>query len=386
MNLHEYQAKALLREYGVPTPKGDVLFEAHQASSIALDVGSGPWVVKAQVHSGGRGKAGGVLVANTIEDCTAAAQKLIGSTLRTHQSGSQALPIHSVLIEEVLDRQEELYLSLLVDRSSESVVVIASASGGMDIEEIAHTAPEKILRTRIDPVAGIQPFHARVLASGLGLDAAQAKQLLRILTQLYSLLLEKDLSQVEINPLAICPELGLVAMDAKINVDDNALFAHADLEHLRDSTQEDQAETLARQFDLSYVTLEGNIGCMVNGAGLAMATLDVIKLFGGEPANFLDVGGGTTAEKVAQAFKLILSDQKVKALLVNIFGGIVRCDLIAEGIISAVRDVGVTIPVIVRLEGTNAEQGRSIIEASDLKVITALDLNDAAKKAVEAAR
>ena len=256
----------------------------------------------------------------------------------------------------------------------------------MDIEEIAQTDPEKILTVRVDAVAGIQPFHARLLASGLGLDADQAKQLFKILTQLYSLLLEKDLSQVEINPLAICPKLGLVAMDAKINVDDNALFAHSDLEQMRDSTQEDQAETLARQFDLSYVTLDGNIGCMVNGAGLAMATLDVIKLFGGEPANFLDVGGGTTAEKVAQAFKLILSDQKVKALLVNIFGGIVRCDLIAEGIISAVRDVGITIPVIVRLEGTNAEQGRRIIEASDLKVITALDLNDAAKKAVEAAK
>ena len=386
MNLHEYQAKGLLREYGVPTPKGDVLFDANQASSIALGVGSGPWVIKAQVHSGGRGKAGGVLVASSIEDCRTAAQKLIGSTLRTHQSGSHALPIHSVLIEEVLDRQEELYLSLLVDRSSESVVVIASASGGMDIEEVAQTAPEKILRTRIDPAAGIQPFHARLLASGLGLDATLSKQLFTILSNLYLLLLEKDLSQIEINPLAICPELGLIAMDAKVNVDDNALFAHAELENLRDSTQEDQAETLARQFDLSYVTLDGNIGCMVNGAGLAMATLDVIKLFGGEPANFLDVGGGTTAEKVAQAFKLILSDKKVKALLVNIFGGIVRCDLIAEGIISAVRDVGVTIPVIVRLEGTNAEQGRSIIETSGLKVITALDLNDAAKKAVEAAR
>lgn len=386
MNLHEYQAKALLKEYGVPTPKGQVLFDANQASSAALGVGSGPWVIKAQVHSGGRGKAGGVLVVKTTEDCTATAKKLIGSTLRTHQSGTHALPIHSLLIEEVLDRHAELYLSLLVDRSSESVVVIASASGGMDIEEIAQTDPEKILTVRVDAVAGIQPFHARLLASGLGLDADQAKQLFKILTQLYSLLLEKDLSQVEINPLAICPKLGLVAMDAKINVDDNALFAHSDLEQMRDSTQEDQAETLARQFDLSYVTLDGNIGCMVNGAGLAMATLDVIKLFGGEPANFLDVGGGTTAEKVAQAFKLILSDQKVKALLVNIFGGIVRCDLIAEGIISAVRDVGITIPVIVRLEGTNAEQGRRIIEASDLKVITALDLNDAAKKAVEAAK
>jgi len=386
MNLHEYQSKELFSEYGIPTPKGKVAFSCAEAAQIAKSISGDKWVVKAQVHSGGRGKAGGVVVAPSIAEVEKATNHLIGSTLVTIQSGPQGLPVESVLIEETLEQATELYLSALVDRTSERVLFIASEAGGMDIEEIAIHSPDKILSCKVDPILGLQPFQIRDIGFGLGLHSSQISSLTKIMSGMYLLLIDKDLTQIEINPLVVNKRGELIALDGKINVDDNALFAHPEIQAKRDVGQEDSAETAAREYDLSYVTLDGNIGCMVNGAGLAMATLDVIKLYGGKPANFLDVGGGTTAEKVAQAFKLILSDHKVTALLVNIFGGIVRCDLIAEGIISAVKEVGISIPVVVRLEGTNSAEGLSLIQASGLAIISASDLDDAARKAVEAAK
>ena len=386
MNLHEYQSKELFSEYGIPTPKGKVAFSCAEAAQIAKSISGDKWVVKAQVHSGGRGKAGGVVVAPSIAEVEKATNHLIGSTLFTIQSGPQGLPVESVLIEETLEQSTELYLSALVDRTSERVLFIASEAGGMDIEEIAIHSPDKILSCKVDPILGLQPFQIRDIGFGLGLHSSQIASLTKIMTGMYLLLIDKDLTQIEINPLVVNKQGELIALDGKINVDDNALFAHPEMQAKRDVGQEDPAETAAREYDLSYVTLDGNIGCMVNGAGLAMATLDVIKLYGGKPANFLDVGGGTTAEKVAQAFKLILSDHKVTALLVNIFGGIVRCDLSAEGIISAVKEVGISIPVVVRLEGTNSAEGLSLIQASGLAIISASDLDDAARKAVEAAK
>ena len=386
MNLHEYQSKELFSEYGIPTPKGKVAFSCAEAAQIAKSISGDKWVVKAQVHSGGRGKAGGVVVAPSIAEVEKATNHLIGSTLFTIQSGPQGLPVESVLIEETLEQSTELYLSALVDRTSERVLFIASEAGGMDLEEIAIHSPDKILSCKVDPILGLQPFQIRDIGFGLGLHSSQIASLTKIMTGMYLLLIDKDLTQIEINPLVVNKQGELIALDGKINVDDNALFAHPEMQAKRDVGQEDPAETAAREYDLSYVTLDGNIGCMVNGAGLAMATLDVIKLYGGKPANFLDVGGGTTAEKVAQAFKLILSDHKVTALLVNIFGGIVRCDLIAEGIISAVKEVGISIPVVVRLEGTNSAEGLSLIQASGLAIISASDLDDAARKAVEAAK
>ena len=361
MNLHEYQAKSLFRAYGIPVPAGEPAKTPEKALEIAQTLGGNRWVVKAQVHSGGRGKAGGVDLA---ED----------------------LPVETLLIEEVRAFERELYLSILVDRGSARILFMGSAAGGMDIEKVAEETPEKILTTTLHPAAGFQAFTAREMAEALGLQGVQVKALEHLMRAMLRLLEDKDLSQIEINPLIVTKEGKLQALDAKISVDDNALFLHPDLQDLRDLGQEDATESKAREHDLSYVTLDGTIGCMVNGAGLAMATLDVIKLHGGEPANFLDVGGGTTAAKVAEAFKLILSDHKVKVLLVNIFGGIVRCNLIAEGIIAAVQEVGVTIPIIVRLEGTNAEEGRALLEASGLALITASDLDDAAKKAVEASQ
>ena len=386
MNLHEYQAKQLFKEYGIAVPRGYPATSPAGALDAARQLGGERWVVKAQVHSGGRGKAGGVVLANSLDEVEASAERLIGSRLVTHQSGGAGLPVPMVLVEEVRGLARELYLSALVDRGSARVIFMASAAGGMDIEEVAASTPEKILTCKVDPAAGLQPYQVREMAFGLGLSGEQMATMQGIMSAMVRLLLDKDLSQIEINPLVVTDEGHLQALDAKINVDDNALYAHADLVSLRDVSQEDATETAARAHDLSYVTLDGTIGCMVNGAGLAMATLDVIKLYGGQPANFLDVGGGTTAAKVAEAFKLILSDRKVRAVLVNIFGGIVRCDLIAEGIIAAVRDVGVSIPVVVRLEGTNAEEGRQLLEASGLALTTATDLDDAAKKAVEAAQ
>ncbi|SMF96995.1 succinyl-CoA synthetase (ADP-forming) beta subunit [Methylomagnum ishizawai] len=386
MNLHEYQAKQLFAAYGIPVPKGQPATSGQAAVEAAQALGGGRWVVKAQVHSGGRGKAGGVVLADSLDAVRAAAERLLGARLTTVQTGPGGLPINAVLVEEVRPLARELYLSALVDRGTARVLFMASEAGGMDIEEVAAHTPEQILTCIADPAAGIQPYQCRDLAFAMGLDAVQAGMLTKIMQAMYRLLLDQDLSQIEINPLVVTGDGQLMALDAKINIDDNALFAHPDLTALRDISQEDATETAARQHDLSYVTLDGNIGCMVNGAGLAMATVDVIQLYGGKPANFLDVGGGTTAAKVAEAFKLILADSKVKAVLINIFGGIVRCNLIAEGVIAAVTEVGVKVPVVVRLEGTNAAEGRALLEQSGLAVLTAGDLDEAAKKAVEAAQ
>ena len=386
MNLHEYQAKALFRAYGIPVPAGEPAKTPEKALEVAQNLGGNRWVVKAQVHSGGRGKGGGVKLAEDLETVKIHAKTMLGTPLITHQTGPKGLPIETLLIEEVRPFERELYLSVLVDRGSARILFMGSAAGGMDIEKVAEETPEKILSMTLHPAAGFQAFEARRMAEALDLQGDQVKALENLMRAMVRLLEDKDLSQVEINPLIVTSEGQLLALDAKISVDDNALFLHPDLRGLRDLGQEDATESKAREHDLSYVTLDGTIGCMVNGAGLAMATLDVIKLHGGEPANFLDVGGGTTSAKVAEAFKLILSDHKVKVLLVNIFGGIVRCNLIAEGIISAVQDVGVMIPVIVRLEGTNAEEGRALLEASGLALTTASDLDDAAKKAVEASQ
>ena len=386
MNLHEYQAKQLFADYSIPIPNGTVASSGTDAIESASTIGGDRWVIKAQIHSGGRGKAGGVILADSIDRVKAAADQLLGTRLVTQQSLGNALPVHTVLVEAAQPARNELYLSVLADRASANVMFIASAAGGMDIEEIAREFPEKILQVTVDPASGLQDYHSRIMAFGLGLDAHQHGEFRHIVRRLYQLLLDKDLLQIEINPLIVTEHDTLVALDAKITIDDNALYAHPDIAQLRDIAQEDAAETAAREHDLSYVTLDGTIGCMVNGAGLAMATMDVIKLHGGEPSNFLDVGGGTTAAKVAEALKLILLDSKVRVVLVNIFGGIVRCDLIAEGIIAAIGEVGVAVPVVVRLEGTHATEGRQLLEKSGLALMTASDLDDAAKKAVEATR
>ncbi len=385
MHLHEYQAKTLFREYGIPVPAGHALDDAARARSAADELGGARWVVKAQVHAGGRGKGGGVKVVGNAGEMESALRDLLGTRLVTPQTGSHGLPVNTVLVEEASDIERELYLGVLVDRASERVVFMASAAGGMDIEQVAAEAPEKILRVTVDPAAGLQPYQCRLLAFGLSLSGAQVGAFTRIMLALYRLFSEKDASLIEINPLIVTAKGELLALDAKINLDDNAEYRHAEREALRDASQEDEKEHAAAAHGLNYVTLDGNIACMVNGAGLAMATMDLIKLHGGEPANFLDVGGGTTAEKVAEAFKLIVSDGNVRAILVNIFGGIVRCDLIAEGIVAAAQTVGVNVPVIARLEGTNAERGREILDRSGLSIQSAADLTDAAKKAVAAA-
>lgn len=384
MNIHEFQAKALFRDYDIPVPQGAVVTRPDQTESVINRLGGDRWVVKAQVHAGGRGKAGGVKLVSSLAEATAAVAAMLGHRLVTHQSGEQGQPIHDVLIEMPGMIQSELYLGALVDRSRERVVFMASAAGGMDIEEVARDRPDQLHTIYIDPVVGLQDYQCRQIVFALGL-AQHARQLTRIMHNLYRLFIDKDLSLVEINPLVVTPE-GLMAIDAKINFDDNALYRHTDVAALRDVRQEDDKEARAHEHGLNYVSLDGDIACMVNGAGLAMATMDIIKLHGAEPANFLDVGGGTTADKVAEAFKIILSDTKVKAILVNIFGGIVRCDLIAEGIIKAVQEVAVTVPVVVRLEGTNVEQGRALLARSEVKIIAATDLDDAAQKAVAAAR
>ncbi len=384
MNLHEFQAKSLFAEYGIPVPEGQAARSPEEAISVAQGLGGDAWVVKAQVHSGGRGKAGGVKKVARIEELEAAARALLGSRLVTRQSGSDGLPVHTLLVESVSGIAREIYLGALVDRSRSRVVFMASSAGGMEIEEVARDQPEKILATHVDPAAGLQAYQGRKLAFGLGLAGKQIGAFGKIMAALYRLFDANDVSLVEINPLVVTAEGELLALDAKINLDDNGLFRQPVVAALRDASQEDEKEHIAQQHELSYISLEGNIGCMVNGAGLAMATMDLVKLHGGEPANFLDVGGNTTAERVAEAFKLILSDTKVKAILVNIFGGIVRCDLIAEGIISAVRQVGIDIPVVVRLEGTNAERGREMLGESGLDLMAAADLTEAAQKVVAA--
>jgi succinyl-CoA synthetase beta subunit len=385
MNLHEYQAKKLFSEYGIQVPKANIAVSSEDAKQVAKALGGESWVVKAQVHAGGRGKGGGVKRVSGIPELEKTVDQMLGSNLVTHQTGPQGLTINKVLIETLSSIEKELYLGALVDRVSNRIVFMASPMGGMDIEEVASTQPDQIFTIRVDPTVGLQPYQCRQIAFGIGLIGSQVKQLTQTMNGLYRLFVEKDLNLIEINPLIITTQEELLALDAKINVDDNALYRQAELSDLRDPTQEDEREYRAKQHELNYVTLGGNIGCMVNGAGLAMATMDLIKLHGGEPANFLDVGGGITSERVVEAFKLVISDSNVQAILVNIFGGIVRCDLIAEGIIQAMREVQLSIPVIVRLEGTNVERGLQLLEESGLAVITANDLADAATKAVKEA-
>ncbi|MGE3774674.1 MAG: ADP-forming succinate--CoA ligase subunit beta [Gammaproteobacteria bacterium] len=384
MNLHEYQAKQLFSDYGIPILPGKVARSADEAMANARALGGSAWLVKAQVHAGGRGKAGGVKFVKSVEDVGAAAKALLGTRLVTKQSGPGGQPINCVLVDSAAQIAHELYLGAVVDRASKRITFMASRAGGMDIEEVAASTPEKIFTASIDPVLGLQDYQTRRLGFSLELDDAQRKQLATILKGLYRLFLDKDLSLVEINPLAILADGKLAALDGKINIDDNALYRQS-IAEWRDASQEDEKERRAKEFDLNYVTLDGNIACMVNGAGLAMATMDIIKLSGGEPANFLDVGGGATAERVAEAFKIICSDPNVKAILVNIFGGIVRCDLIATGIIEAVKQVGVKVPVVARLEGTNVEEGKRLLAASGLSITSAEDLGDAARKVVAAA-
>jgi len=383
MNLHEYQAKSLFQDYGITILPGKPAETPEQAAANATALGGDAWLVKAQVHAGGRGKAGGVKFAKSVEEVRAAAAALLGTQLVTKQSAPDGQPVNVVLVDTAADIAQELYLGAVVDRASRRVTFMASLAGGMDIEEVAATTPEKIITIGIDPVLGIQDYQCRLVGFGLNLDAAQRKQLSTFLKGLYRLFIDKDLSLVEINPLAILGDGSLAALDGKINVDDNALYRQR-IAEWRDPSQEDEKERKAKEFDLNYVTLEGNIACMVNGAGLAMATMDIIKLSGGEPANFLDVGGGATAERVAEAFKIIVSDGNVQAILVNIFGGIVRCDLIAEGIIEAVKQVGVNVPVVVRLEGTNVDEGKKLLAESGLAITSAEDLGDAARKVVAA--
>ena len=385
MNFHEYQAKDLFAEYGIPVPAGQVARSGEEAVAAARTVGGDEWVVKAQVHAGGRGKAGGVKLVSDLDAVRDESIRMLDMSISTYQTGGRSLPVDSVLIAEATDIKPELYLSALVDRVHRCVTFMGSAAGGVDIEQVAETEPDKIVTVHVNNTSGLQAFQSRQMGFGMGLNGKQVRQLSGIMDSLYRLFCEKDLSLVEINPLIIDGAGDLVALDAKINADDNALFRHPELAAMRDESQEDPAEREASRHDLNYVTLDGNIACMVNGAGLAMATMDVIKLNGGEPANFLDVGGSTDAAKVKEAFKLILSSDRVEAILVNIFGGIVRCDLIAEGIISAVQEVGVNVPVVVRLEGTNVDEGRQMLAESGLDLQSASDLNDAAQKVVAAA-
>ncbi len=383
MNLHEYQAKQLFSEYGIPILPGKVARSAEEAAANVRALGGSGWLVKAQVHAGGRGKAGGVKFVKSAEEAATVAASLLGTQLVTYQSGPGGQPVECVLIDSAAQIAHELYLSAVVDRSTRRVTFMASRAGGMDIEEVAATTPEKIFTIAVDPVLGLQDYQTRVIGFSLELDDAQRKQMATILKGLYRLFIDKDLSLLEVNPLAILADGSLAALDGKINIDDNALYRQA-IADWRDASQEDEKERRAKEFDLNYVTLEGNIACMVNGAGLAMATMDVVKLYGGAPANFLDVGGGTTAERVAEAFKIITSDPNVQAILINIFGGIVRCDMIATGIIAAVKEVGVNVPVVVRLEGTNVDEGKKMLADSGLAITSAEDLSDAAQKVVAA--
>jgi succinyl-CoA synthetase beta subunit len=386
LNLHEYQSKALFAEFGVPVPQGRVAATPAEAADAAKALGGSLWVVKAQVHAGGRGKAGGVKLARSPEEVREHAAAMLGTRLVTHQSGPDGLPIDTVYVEQGSDIERELYLSLVVDRGREQVAIMASAAGGMDIEAVAATSPEKILNVAIHPAVGLSDYQVRRLGFGLGLSGPQQAELRDILSKLLDLFEQCDASLVEVNPLIVTKAGNVLALDAKINVEDNALFRQQRLEALRDPAQEDEQERAARAHDLNYVSLDGNIACMVNGAGLAMATMDLIKLHGGDPANFLDVGGGATAQRVTEAFKIILANPKVEAILVNIFGGIVRCDLIAEGIVGAVKEVGVGVPVVVRLEGTNVEQGRKLLAGSGFDIVAATDLTDAAAKVISLAK
>jgi succinyl-CoA synthetase beta subunit len=386
MNVHEYQAKEIFARFGVPAGEGRLARSAKEAADSAKSLGGSRWVVKAQVHAGGRGKAGGVKLCDSEDEVRQAAADLIGSQLKTHQTGGAGLPVNMVYVEVPAAIESELYLSALVDRGSRQVAFIASPAGGMDIEEVAANSPEKIRQVTIHPAAGFQAYQAREIGFFLGLDKKQVGEFVKLMRGLYNLFIDCDASLVEINPLVITKDGSLLALDAKLNLDDNALFRHAALAEMRDASQENAREAEAAEHSLSYIQLDGNIGCMVNGAGLAMGTMDLVKLHGGEPANFLDVGGAATAERVTEAFKLITAGASVKAILVNIFGGIVRCDLIAEGIIKAAQGVGISVPVVVRLEGTNAEEGRKLLKDSEFELIAATSLADAADKVVAEAK
>jgi succinyl-CoA synthetase beta subunit len=386
MNIHEYQAKAVLREFGVPVPRGIPAFTVAEAEKAANELGGPVWVVKAQIHAGGRGKAGGVKVVKSVADVKREAERLLGSTLVTHQTGPRGKEVHRLYIEEGSAIDREYYLSALIDRETSRVAFVASTEGGMDIEEVAHSTPEKIMTFSVDPATGFMPHHARRVANVLGFNRELGKQAESVLPKLYQAFLAKDMSLLEINPLVVTKAGELICLDAKMGFDDNALYRHPDIMALRDITEEDEKEIEASKYDLNYVALDGAIGCMVNGAGLAMATMDIIKLYGMAPANFLDVGGSATKEKVAAAFKIITSDHNVKGILVNIFGGIMKCDVIAEGVVAAVRDVGLRVPLVVRLEGTNVALGKEIIAKSNLNVTSADDLDDAAQKIVKAVK
>ncbi|MEA2755087.1 MAG: succinyl-CoA synthetase beta subunit [Aliidongia sp.] len=386
MNIHEYQAKTLLKRFGVAVPRGGVAYTADEAEKIAKELGGPVWVVKAQIHAGGRGKAGGVKVVKSLADVKAATEKMLGMTLVTHQTGPAGKEVKRVYIEEGCDIKRELYLGMLVDRATGRVTLMASTEGGMEIEEVAAHSPEKILKIAIDPATGIQPFHAREVAFGLGLEGKQIQTATKFITALSQAFHELDASIVEINPLVVTGSGDIICLDAKVNFDDNALFRHKNIEELRDEDEEDPSELEATKHGLNYVKLDGNIGCMVNGAGLAMATMDIIKLYGSAPANFLDVGGGATRERVTTAFKLILSDPNVEGILVNIFGGIMRCDVIAEGVVAAAREVSLHVPLVVRLEGTNVELGKKIMAESGLPILSADNLADAAQKIVKAVK
>ena len=385
MNLHEYQGKQLFAEYGLPVSSGIAVDTPEEAVAAANKIGGSKWVVKAQVHAGGRGKAGGVKLVESTEEVKAFAQKWLGQNLVTYQTDAKGQPVSKILVEDLTDIDQELYLGAVVDRSTRKVVFMASTEGGVEIEKVAHETPEKILKATVDPLTGAQPYQGRDLAFKLGLKGDQIKQFTKIFLGLAKLFVEKDLALLEINPLVITSEGNLHCLDAKLGIDSNALYRHPELVAMQDPSQEDAREAEAASWELNYVALDGNIGCMVNGAGLAMGTMDIVKIHGGDPANFLDVGGGATKERVAEAFKIILSDDKVSAVLVNIFGGIVRCDMIAEGIIGAIQEVGVKVPVVVRLEGNNAELGSQKLKESGLDIIAATSLTDAAEQVVKAA-
>ena len=396
MNIHEYQAKALLKDYGVPVSDGRVVLKADEAKRAASELDGPLWVVKSQIHAGGRGKGkfkeaeagdkGGVRLAKSVEEAEELARQMLGRTLVTHQTGLAGKQVNRIYIEDGSDIARELYLALLVDRGTSRISFVASTEGGMDIEEVAASTPEKIVSFSVDPASGLSDFHGRRVAFALGLEGDQVKQCVALVKILYKAFVERDMEMLEINPLIVTTEGNIKALDAKMGFDNNALYRHADIMALRDETEEDPKELAASKFDLNYIALDGEIGCMVNGAGLAMATMDIIKLYGAEPANFLDVGGGATKEKVTEAFKIITSDPNVKGILVNIFGGIMRCDIIAEGIIAAVKEVGLKVPLVVRLEGTNVDLGKQIIGESGLNVIAADDLSDAAQKIVKAVK
>ncbi len=386
MNIHEYQAKSLMRKFGVAVPRGAVAYTAAEAVEAARSIGGSVWAVKAQIHAGGRGKAGAIKLTRSLEDVGAAASALLGHKLVTHQTGPQGKEVNRIYIEEGCDIARELYLGLLVDRASSRVLVMASTEGGTEIETVARETPEKIIRVTIDPATGLMPFHARRIAYGLGLGGEQVAPAIRFITAMYRAFVELDASIVEINPMVVTGAGEVIALDAKMNFDDNALFRHKEVGELRDESEEEPAELEAAKHGLNYIKLDGNIGCMVNGAGLAMATMDIIKLYGGSPANFLDVGGGATRERVTTAFKLILSDPNVEGILVNIFGGIMRCDVIAEGVVAAAKEISLGVPLVVRLEGTNVELGKKILRESGLPILSADNLADAAEKIVQAVK